>query len=79
MSSLLALSCLHPDEQILFLIIFIVESSEVLVIMFRKNLILDTVTAEVISTNNFTGRYHCALDLLLSQLSGFILKYLLTR
>ena len=47
MSSLLALSCLHPDEQILFLIIFIDENSEVLVIIFRKNLILDTVTAEV--------------------------------
>ena len=47
MSSLLALSCLHPDEQILFLIIFIDESSEVLVIIFRKNVILDTVTAEV--------------------------------
>ena len=47
MSSLLALSCLHPDEQILFLIIYIDESSEVLVIIFRKNLILDPVTAEV--------------------------------
>ena len=47
MSSLLALPCLHPEEQILFLIIFIDESSEVLDIIFRKNLILDTVTVEV--------------------------------
>ena len=45
MSSLLALPCLHPDEQILFLIIFTDESSEVF-ILFRKNLILYTVTAD---------------------------------
>ena len=31
------------------------------------------------STNNFTGRFCCDVDLLLSQLSGFnIFKYLLT-
>ena len=43
MSSLLALPCLHPDEQILFLIIFTDESSEVFILF---HLILYTVTAE---------------------------------